>query len=277
VLPAARVLDGLAAPHTAGTREVEEPAGGRARAVLDEVVAVEHEGLDAREERHLAVQVTPAGLHHADLRVGDEVRDEGAEEVGLGDEVGVEDRDELALRDREARVERAGLVARAIDTVDVADVEPTFGELADVVDDEHAGLVGRVVEDLDLEQLTRVIERGDGVEEARGDGGLVVERELHRHRGEALGGRALRQRRDPGLHGAELLREAKARDDEVRPVEAVHRQEAQDGEVGDTQGDVHGRNQSTRPPGSCHGLVNRRTPLLRSVMAFRNDSKVLRM
>ena len=54
VLPAARLDDGALAPDAARAGEVEEPPRGRAHAVLDEVVAVEHQRRDAREDRVVA-------------------------------------------------------------------------------------------------------------------------------------------------------------------------------------------------------------------------------
>ena len=60
VLPAAALGDGGLAPHAAGAGEVEEPTRCVARAVLDEVVTVEHERLHAGEPGDVAVHVTPA-------------------------------------------------------------------------------------------------------------------------------------------------------------------------------------------------------------------------
>ena len=103
VLPAAGVADGLAAPHAGGAVEIEEAAGAIAAAVLEHEVAVEQNRLDLREQRVVLVDVPPARLHHADLRVG-EMRQQAVEEVGLRQEVGVEDGDELAARDLAARL-----------------------------------------------------------------------------------------------------------------------------------------------------------------------------
>ena len=101
-----------------------------------------------------------------------------SQEVGLRNEVGVEDRDEVAARDLQALVERAGLVAGAILAMDVLDVDAlhrvaAHGELGDL-----PGLVGRVVEHLDLEQLARVFDLADRVDQPIDDVHLVVEREL---------------------------------------------------------------------------------------------------
>ena len=124
VLPAAGVGDRLAAPDAGRAVEIEEAAGAIAAAVLEHEVRVEQDRLNLREQRVVLVDVAPARLDHADLRVGREVRQRPLQEISARNEVGVENGDELAGRLREARLERAGLVARAIDAMDVADVEP---------------------------------------------------------------------------------------------------------------------------------------------------------
>ena len=96
VLPAAGLVDGLTAPHSGGAVEVEEDVAARASRVLENEVAVEQDGFNFGEERVVAVDVRPARLHHADLRIG-EVVDHLHQEIFGRDEVGVEDGDELAL------------------------------------------------------------------------------------------------------------------------------------------------------------------------------------
>ncbi len=120
VLPAAAVGDGLDAPHAGRAVEVEEVAGADARAVLQHKVAVEQDGLNLGQHAVVAIEVRPAGLHHADLRLG-KVVNHLHQPVGRGHKVGVEDGHELAFGHLEAGVERAGLVAVTIGAVDVDD------------------------------------------------------------------------------------------------------------------------------------------------------------
>ena len=138
---------------------------------------VEQDRLNLREQRVALVQVPPARLHDRQPRVA-EVRHGPPEEVARRHEVGVEDRDELAARRLESCLERAGLVPDAVRPVDVLDVESARGlapngELGDV-----ARLVGRIVEDLNLEELERVVDRADRVDEPIDDVHLVVDRQL---------------------------------------------------------------------------------------------------
>ena len=138
---------------------------------------VEQDRLNLREQRVALVQMSPARLHDRQTRVA-EVRHRPPEEVARRHEVGVEDRDELAARRLESFFERAGLVPDAVRPVDVLDVEPARrlaanGELGNV-----ARLVGRIVEDLDLEEIQRIVDRAHRVDEPIDDVHLVVDGQL---------------------------------------------------------------------------------------------------
>ena len=157
--------------------KLKNAAAAIAAAVLEHEVRVEQHGLDLRQQRVVLVDVAPARLHQRDLLVG-EVIDGARQEVGLRNEVGVEDRDELAARDLQALVERAGLVAGAIRAVDVLDVDAlhrmaTHGELRDLL-----RLVRRIVQHLDLEQLARIFDLADSIDQPIDDIHFVVERQL---------------------------------------------------------------------------------------------------
>ena len=103
VLPAAGVGDRFAPPDAGRAVEIEEAAGAVAAAVLEHEVRVEQDRLDLGEQRVVLVDVAPARLHHADLRVGREVRQRPRQEILRRNEVGVENGDELAACDSSAR------------------------------------------------------------------------------------------------------------------------------------------------------------------------------
>ena len=94
--------------------------------MLEHEVAVEQDRLDLRQQRVFVIDVSPAGLHHCDLRV-DEERHRPGQEVGSRHEVGIEDRDEVALRDVQAGLERTGLEARAIRPMEIGDIDALRG------------------------------------------------------------------------------------------------------------------------------------------------------
>src|SRR5262249_39244665 len=108
VLPAAGVFDRFTAPHAGRAVEIKEAAFAIASAVLHHKVAVEQDGFNLCERGVVAVNVRPARLDHADLRIL-EVRDGTAKEVGVRLEIRVEDGDELAGGGLHAFTERAGL------------------------------------------------------------------------------------------------------------------------------------------------------------------------
>ena len=81
-----------------------------------------------------------------------EVRHGFAQELGLRHEVGVEDGDQLAPGALEAGCQRSGLEAAAVGPVEVVDVDPETALLFHHLGDDAGGLVGRVVEDLDLQR-----------------------------------------------------------------------------------------------------------------------------
>ena len=178
VLPAAAIGDGLDAPHAGSAVEVEEVAGAVARAMLEDEVAVEQDGLDLGKHAVVAVEVGPAGLHHADLRLG-EVVDDLHEPVGRRDKIGVEDGDELAFGDFEAGVEGSGLEAMTIGAMDVHDGVAESGIARDDGGSDLLGFVGGVVEDLDFQLVARVFHGADGFDEAIDHKLLIEDGQLH--------------------------------------------------------------------------------------------------
>src|SRR4051812_7631636 len=88
--------------------------------MLEDEVAVEKDGLDLREERVVAVEVRPASLHHADLRVS-KVVNNAHEPVFGRDEVSVKDGDELALTLFHAFFQGAGFETLAVVAMNVFD------------------------------------------------------------------------------------------------------------------------------------------------------------
>jgi len=183
VLPATGFVDGSTAPDATRAGEVEHAARAEARAVLHEVMAVQHQRLNAREQTVPAVDVPPAGLHHAALRIG-EVADHVAQEIGLRHEVRIEDGDQLALCAGEAVIERAGFVTRTVGAAHVHGVHARFTQLENLRFCNRGGFVAGVVEHLNLETVTRVVDATSCIQQTGHDRGLVVERQLHGDFGE---------------------------------------------------------------------------------------------
>ena len=174
VMPSARFLECLSAPQPRRSVELEEPAATIPSPLLHQEVAVEQQRLGAGQPRFVLVEVVPARLNHADTGIvhrGKEV----LEESGRGDEIGVEDEDLVAGRRFETRGEGARLVAVAVGAVEDGDVDAFFPPFAGSPPGKGGGVVGGVVEDLDLEEVAGVGEAAGGVYEALDDVLLVVD------------------------------------------------------------------------------------------------------
>ena len=192
--------------------------------MLEHEVRVEQDRLDLRQQRIVLVDVAPPRLHHPDPGIS-EMRQRALEEIGRGDEVRVEDGHELAGRLPEARLERSRLVAAPVDPVQVADVDASgrvtaHGRLRNCL-----GLVGRVIQDLNLEQLPRVVHLADGVDQPVRDVHLVEDRKLD---GDARQDVESRQ-----LGGRSLALVFHVKINKVVPMPAVDCQNAEDKEIQD--------------------------------------------
>ena len=153
--------------------------------LLDREVAVDTHRLGAGEETFFPVQVPPASLDQAGS-FGGEMREEASDKIRFGDEIGIEDRDELAVGSGHGIGEGSGLVAGADFPADDVDPDTFCLELCGDAVDQLAGFIGGVVEHLDLVEVRRVIECGDGADGALGNVELVVNWELGGDFGEAV-------------------------------------------------------------------------------------------
>ncbi len=96
-LPSTGVANALTPPHASAPVEVHEQSAAAARCLLDNEVSIHAQRLHARERRVLAVQVPPARLDTADLRIGEGGHD-ALDEVLWRNKVRAEHRDELPFR-----------------------------------------------------------------------------------------------------------------------------------------------------------------------------------
>src|SRR5579862_203963 len=177
VLPSAGGLDAGAAPETGGAVEVEETPAAAARGLFQEEMAVQEHGLNPREEGVGPVQVAPAGLEHPDFGVGEMV-DRVLQDIGMRHEVGVEDEDELALAGIQTGLQGSGLEALSVDAVNKFRLEPFLPQLQDAGGGDVPGVVGRVIQNLNLKKFPGIVERGHRLQEALDDVILIIYREL---------------------------------------------------------------------------------------------------
>jgi len=192
VLPASRVQERLLAPQPRGAVEVEEAAAEVASPLLHQEVAVQKQGLGPREPRVLFVDVIPARLHQANAGILHDGQ-QRLQQTRRGHEIGVQDEDEVPGRFLQPGRQRACLVACANGTVDDADLDAPATPLPGAPLREGRGLIGGVVQYLDLQEPGRMPQPAGRVDQALHDMLLVEDGQLHgdasRRHGRRCGGR----------------------------------------------------------------------------------------
>ena len=223
VLPATCILNAGALPDTGGAVEVEELSGAVACGVLQDKVPVEQHSGQPREQGVLLVEVSPPGLDHTDALAAQEVRHGHPKEVRRGHEVGVEHCKVLTARDLHARLERTGLEADPVSSADNLHVDSCCLPARGSSLGDRGGVIGGVVEDLDLQLVGGPVQGGSGVDEALDDVALVEHRELNGHH---------RQRAIfTGLRG--LFSQLPVDFGVVEPLAAIQLQQSEDAQVCD--------------------------------------------
>jgi hypothetical protein len=208
--------------------------------VLENKVTVEKDGFDLRQETVVAIKVGPTRLDHTDTRLGEVVND-AAKPVRRRNEVGVEDGDEFAFRGLETFFQGAGFIAVAVGAVEVVDglwVEAlrTGRKSGDHGRGDAHSLVSGVVEKLNLEAVSGVIEAAAGVKESVDNELLVEYRQLNGDERKIFFGEG--EGRLAGVGLVALV--AVVKPDELIAVDAVECQNDHHQEVGDEKAHVEG-------------------------------------
>ncbi len=226
MLPAAGVFDGAPPEDAGGAVEIEKVPGPGTRSVLKDEMTVEQHRLHFGQEIVVAIEVAPAGLHHSDRGVGEEV-DCACEEIGRRHEIRIEDRDQFASGRFEPSLQRPGLESVTIGPVMILDRESQRPVALHQRFGKRVGIVGGIVQHLNLQQSGRIFDLGDFIYEPLHYVTLVIYRKLDSHR------RQLLKARGRMIHGFLAMLEIGA--DHVVPVQAVHREYRQNGEVRNQQ------------------------------------------
>ena len=141
---------------------------------------VQEHGLRSSQRTRGAIQVSPASLHHPDLWVL-EVPDQRGNEVSFGDEVRVENRDELTLGGSQPVPESTRFESLALGAPHHVDPVSAGAEVAGHAVDDSRSLVGRIIEDLNLQPVRRIVDRSGRSDQSFRDVPLVVHGQLHGH------------------------------------------------------------------------------------------------
>ena len=207
--------------------------------MLEDEVGVEQDRLDLRQQRIVLIDVAPARLDHADLRIGLEVAAASAAGNRCG---GTKSASKMAMNSAgrlfQSRFEGARLVARAVDTMDVVDVEAARRVAANRQFGDFRRLVGRIVEHLNLEEFPRIVHLADGVDQPIGDVHLVKDWQLDCDR---------RQHRLAAAAAWRPVLVFHVKIDKVVAVPSVDRQNAEDEEVNDEDECLRQRHREMNP------------------------------
>src|SRR6266536_5149383 len=105
--------------------------------------------------------MSPTRLDHSDFRIGEKIN--GAlEQVGLRNKIGVENTDKIAFGGLESCGESTGFETGAIDSMDELNVEAPPAQFIRAGRSQFPSIIGRIIQDLDLEKLPRVVQFADG-------------------------------------------------------------------------------------------------------------------
>ena len=116
-----------------------------------------------------------------------------AEKIGRRDEVGIEDGDVRALVVRESVRQGAGLVADAVRPADLLDVQPRRLQRTHQTRGHGDGLVGAVVENLDVQAIARPVECRNRGDHAADDVRFIVDGKLDQDVRQVRAGQGWRQ------------------------------------------------------------------------------------
>ena len=173
-------------------------------------------------------------------------------------EIGVEDGDEFAGRGFQPFLQRARLESFAIVAMDVGDGNAEGLVAFDAIARDLLCLIGGIVEHLDVEQLARVIELRDGLDQPLDHVALVVDRELDRHLGPDG---------DFGRRPGNILAILEIVVDQRVAMHAVHRQNCHHEEVRQHDGEV----ESVRLIEAAEGRINQPSKIDRDRVAASRD------
>src|SRR6185369_2074580 len=120
----------------------------------------------------------PAHLRAAHHGIG-KVIDQLAQTIRLRNKVGVENREKFTLRGLHAILKRAGLEARAIQTVNVFNVKTELSIFIDGGLRQLHGFVSGIVKHLNLQPLTRIIDLGNCLHQPLDNIHLIKQRQLN--------------------------------------------------------------------------------------------------
>src|ERR1700685_1440574 len=146
--------------------------------MLDDEMPVEQNGFHFRERGIIAIDIAPASLHHSELFVR-EIGHRAAQKIRGRNKIRIENGNKFTARRFQAFLQRARFIAFAIVAMDVADGHSEGAVAFYTVAGDLAGLVGRIIENLNLQQLAWIVELRNGFDKPFDHEAFVVNGELN--------------------------------------------------------------------------------------------------
>src|SRR5437667_5829955 len=165
--------------------------------------------------------MTPAGLDHADLWIGEKM-DRVLKQIWRRNEIGVEDANKLARGRLESGRKGTGLESGPINSMNQLNIEAALPQFFGARSSHFPRIVGRIVQDLDLQQFSRIIELADRAQKALHYVNFVKDRKLNGHS---------RQLPKPTRRNYRAFAVLKEEINDEIPVNAVSRETDEHGEV----------------------------------------------
>ena len=179
MLPSARFIDSAPPPDPRSAVEIEKDATAGAARVFEHKMSVEQNGFNFSKKRVVAIDVCPARLHHADLRIGEMV-DSTQKKILWRYEVGIENSDELAFCCLQSFRECTGFEPETLPAVVVGDgVSQSCIPLHQIARN-RPGFVRGIVQHLDVQLLSRIVQPANGIQETINNVLLVKDWKLNR-------------------------------------------------------------------------------------------------
>ena len=178
--PAAGVDNRLLAPYARRAVEVHKEVAPAPRGLFNHKMPVNANRLGKGQTRFRAVQVSPASLYKSDGGVHHHIGDGFQKKILVRHKVRIENGDVFAFRHFQAFFQGARLEVFPVGAVDELDVVALRLHFGDFAFGHFVAVVGRIIEDLDLVLILRVVDGADDVDETFHAVGFVKNGKLGR-------------------------------------------------------------------------------------------------
>ena len=154
-------------------------AGPGARRLFDAEMGVERHHLHLGQRIFVRIEKIETRLHEGRVRLGEERPHAAPQEIHRRYVVDIENGEIIVRRLLHGLMQGAALVAAAVGTLQRHDVEAPGAQFRRYRACQFGGLVGAVVEDLDMQLVARPVEGRRGLDATAHDGTFVEGRDLH--------------------------------------------------------------------------------------------------